>query len=95
MSFCEMSNTLPSGSWVVMPANGRLDGPLEPLHGRIVLAHAVEHGLGVLDLDAEMVEAGGAPGPPRIDVEADIAVATVTAEAERLAPEDFMPNMAS
>ena len=28
MSFCEMSNMLPSGSCVLMPANGRVDGRL-------------------------------------------------------------------
>src|SRR5262249_12191061 len=38
-------------------------------------AHAIEHGLAVFDLDAEMVETGRAAGAARIDVEADIAVA--------------------
>src|SRR5262249_10483388 len=49
-------------------------GPLEPLHGRIALAHPFERGLDILYLEAEMVEAGRTPGAARIDVEADIAV---------------------
>ncbi len=48
---------------------------LEPFHGRVFLAHALEAGFGVLDLDAEMVEPGGTSGAARIDVQADIAVA--------------------
>src|SRR5215204_1442588 len=48
---------------------------LEPLHRRIFTAHAVENGVAVLDLNAEMVEAGGAAGATRIDVEPDIAIA--------------------
>src|SRR5262249_27219745 len=40
-----------------------------------ILAHALEHGLDVLDLDAEMVEPGRPARLARIDVEADIAVA--------------------
>src|SRR5262249_41116711 len=49
--------------------------PLQPFHRGIALAHTLEHGLAVLDLDAEMVEAGGAPSPARVDVQAHIAVA--------------------
>jgi hypothetical protein len=49
--------------------------PLQPFHGRIFLAHAVERGFGVLDLDAEVIEPGLASGAARIDVEPDIAVA--------------------
>ena len=75
MSFCEMSNMLPSGSCVLMPANGRVDGRLSHFTVGYFLRMRSKTGLGVLDLDAEMVEAGGAPGAARIDVQADIAVA--------------------
>ncbi len=48
---------------------------LEPFDLRVCLAHTLEHGFDVLDLDAEMIEPRRAPGAPRIDVEPDIAVA--------------------
>src|SRR5262249_4406103 len=48
-----------------------------PLHivGAGMLADALEHGLDLLDLDAEMIKPGRPPGLARIDVEADVAVA--------------------
>jgi hypothetical protein len=49
--------------------------PLHPVGVWILAAHAVEHRIDVLHLDAEMVEAGGPAGLARIDVEPDIAVA--------------------
>src|SRR5262249_2641608 len=57
------------------PRKGPVRRPLLPLHHRIMLAHAVEGGLSVLDLDTEMVEPGWAPGAPRIDVQPDISIA--------------------
>ena len=75
MSFCEMSNMLPSGSCVEMPANGRVDGRLSHFTVGYFLRMRSNAVSAILDLDAEMIEAGGAPGAARIDVEPDIAVA--------------------
>src|SRR5262249_36586384 len=57
-----------AGKWPV----GRA---LEPLHARVVFAHALEHRFCVLDFDAEMIKAGNSSGAAGIDVETDIAVA--------------------
>ena len=54
---------------------GAVGRAVEPLHLGIMRREAPEHGLDILDLDAEMVESGRASGPARIDVEAGIAVA--------------------
>src|SRR5262249_42042094 len=48
---------------------------LEPFHRWIFLAHAFEYRIDILDLDAEVIEAGGTAGTAWIDVGADIAVA--------------------
>src|SRR5215831_1282686 len=50
-------------------------GPLQPPHARVARAHAIEDRLYVLDLDAEMIETGGASSAAGIDVEPHIAVA--------------------
>jgi hypothetical protein len=50
-------------------------GALQPLHARIARAHAIEDRFHVLDLDAEMIEAGGAASAAGIDIEPHIAVA--------------------
>ena len=75
MSFCEMSNMLPSGSCVEMPANGRFDGRLSHFTVGYFLRMRSNTVSAILDLDAEMIEAGGTAGAARIDVEPDIAVA--------------------
>src|SRR5262249_5778409 len=49
--------------------------PLHIVGAGIFGADAVEHGLDLLDLDAEMVEPGRPPGLARVDVETDVAVA--------------------
>src|SRR5258705_2753413 len=49
--------------------------PLHIIGAGIFGTNAVEHGLDLLDLDAEMVEPRRTPGLARVDVEADIAVA--------------------
>jgi hypothetical protein len=54
---------------------GPVGGTLLPFDRRIIFAQPVEGGLGIFDLDAEMIETGRTPGAPGIDVEPDIAVA--------------------
>src|SRR5258708_13369312 len=48
--------------------------PLHIVGAGIFGANAIEHGLDLLDLDAEMVEPRRTPCLARVDVEADIAV---------------------
>src|SRR5262249_52235438 len=49
--------------------------PMHIVGARIFGADALEHGLDLLDLDAEMIKPGRPPGLARVDVEANVAVA--------------------